>query len=1200
MSFRLNRLILIGSYCHNRIVEVDITGHITINGENGAGKTTLLRLLPIFFGEKPSNIIRSDAVVEKFGRYYFPTTSSYVIFEYQRRDQIAMAVVHADGQNDGVVYRLIDSEYKPELFRDAQGVVQTNKLHGHLEKLNVFDSKPLSLHAYKQIMQNTAGREHKHLMSRFSFTGGTGRLTHLERIVTGILLRVTTFYDLKKMIVSSVLDGEEVFALRTSRKELLQWVSEYDAHYAVMEKADLMQELETLDHERRDIEAGFSRLHSKLKLLHDYHDSQVTLAEAEERTARGDKKAAENDYSNKLHGLADQVTKAKSEHEQLQREVNNLNGRKKRYDEDGADIKVSTFESISSHEGELIPLESSLRLLESQVTSIAEKFRDMEATAQQHASNERSRIDGHLINAHKQKDQRKQDITGKHEENRKAILSRQESERDIAVQKVNQFNISQGVLEESLRNIQPDPESQEALRIARQSVTDANQNLQYLHEKTKGLEKSHAQLRQQFEDLETQINNGEVAIENTQSELERLIAANDAGEDTLLGFLRLNKPEWVSDIGRVIPEDVLLRNDLSPSIADGAPLYGVSINLEKLNVGRFASEEELQREIKSLRERLQRKNDEVEEDRAKLNKKSEELTAARSSCNQHEAEISRATKALEDAKASLKSAESRAENSKKTQQLTVQQSLDRCIADLKTDEAALLELKAAHQKELAESDASYRGLLSEADNAFKVQTSALDDQKKRVEQHIQDTLARIAADRDQSLRDNNVSPDTMNKLRARIADIKKTIEDARKLSQYVSEYKNWLENSWSQIQEKEMACQTAKFTRDNLERTQSDLLKERSRVLQDKDAAIDAAEKKIHSHVKSKNHAKSQLQPLSMWPTDNDTLSSGLDSTWAVDVLSGERHRLEKSLGDCKEAIRVRVEEIRRQMCKEVGTRPESFYLSAMNEIGNRAGREHEWIEVFRTWYTDRHNENQNSLTQMGKSMAQNISHFWKTLASFKRDVTTFSTDLKSNLDQGKLFHSISDVSAEIRTHVDTQDYWDAVQELHHEYDTWHSMSDSALPPKSFVDAAKRVATVVSDEKGLVADPVDLISLKISANVNNQGVRTASNEHELEHMSSNGLSYIILCVILIGFVNRIRRKDPVVVPFVVDELKDLSYINAKTLLELLSSNNITMVSAFPDVDMDLAELFTRNYKILQGRQIGLIELEEDEMEAIHV
>lgn len=90
-------------------------------------------------------------------------------------------------------------------------------------------------------------------------------------------------------------------------------------------------------------------------------------------------------------------------------------------------------------------------------------------------------------------------------------------------------------------------------------------------------------------------------------------------------------------------------------------------------------------------------------------------------------------------------------------------------------------------------------------------------------------------------------------------------------------------------------------------------------------------------------------------------------------------------------------------------------------------------------------------------------------------------------------------------------------------------------------------------------------------------------------------------MILIGFVNRIRRSENVVVPFVVDELKDLSFPNAKTLLDLLTRNNITMISAFPDIDLDLAELFERNYKILPGRKVGLInlddEVENDEEEA---
>ena len=132
---------------------------------------------------------------------------------------------------------------------------------------------------------------------------------------------------------------------------------------------------------------------------------------------------------------------------------------------------------------------------------------------------------------------------------------------------------------------------------------------------------------------------------------------------------------------------------------------------------------------------------------------------------------------------------------------------------------------------------------------------------------------------------------------------------------------------------------------------------------------------------------------------------------------------------------------------------------------------------------------------------------------------------------------------------------------------------------------------VLSDDKGLVADPVDLIDLQVTANIDGDGTKSARHEAALARMSSNGLSYIILVVILIGFVNRVRRKEKVVVPFVVDELKDLSVGNATALLDLLARNNITLVSAFPDVDPDLAPLFHRNYKILPGRTLATVKLE---------
>ena len=64
--------------------------------------------------------------------------------------------------------------------------------------------------------------------------------------------------------------------------------------------------------------------------------------------------------------------------------------------------------------------------------------------------------------------------------------------------------------------------------------------------------------------------------------------------------------------------------------------------------------------------------------------------------------------------------------------------------------------------------------------------------------------------------------------------------------------------------------------------------------------------------------------------------------------------------------------------------------------------------------------------------------------------------------------------------------------------------------------------------------------------------------------------------------------------YVVRELKDLSVVNATALLSLLARNNITMVSAFPDVDPDLAHLFHKNYKILPGRTLATVKLDLEE------
>ena len=1199
MDFRLTRLILIDSYCRNRIVELDVSGHITINGENGAGKTTLLRLIPMFLGESPSRIIRGDAVMEKFSRYYFPSTASYVIFEYMRRNQKVLAVIHPDGQSDGVAYRFIDSEYKPELFKDGNLLVQTGDLYRHLDKMGVYDSKPLTLHAYRQIIQNTAGREHKNLAGRFSFTGGTGKLTHMERIVTGILQRATTFHDLKRMIVSSILDNDEGFSLRTGKKDLLHWVSEYEAHHALMEKAPVMADLEQSDHHRRMAEAEFSKLHARFKLLHDHFEQQALLAEQAVISAKDDKSATEKVYEDRLREVVDKKTVAASNAKHAKDIIDQLDRRKSQYEKDEADAKSAKLDSVSSLRTQLEPLENHLNNLEKEFKSVTEVFDRMVVDATNYAKDEKSKLEAVRSDVYKASSKRKDELAELYQANTKIVRSRHESELEEISAKASELRIVEAGLAAEARNTLPDPDIQAALDTERKAQTAASDNLENLRNGTETLQKAQQNIKRAFDDLELQLSNGEVAIEKIQEELDKLLAADNAGEDTLLGFLRRNKPDWAANIGRLVSEETLLRTDLSPVVGDGDNFYGIGIELDKLKAGRFTSEEILQQEIKLARNRLESRASEVEEDKKNLADTKAKLDKAKKTLAEHEAAIAVAKNAKSIADQNVLSAEKRLNESKRMAIARAEEKLKGCRTNLEQAEQAVEATRKDHAEELSRAENSYKELLRQIKADENTELARIETKREFIEAELAEKLDKISKDRDECLQNKGVSTNVLTGIRTQISVLNTRIKEAESFRPYVSDYRYWLENTWSQKAIKQQEWQTALAEEMRFKRENEELLKERFEVFQQKQKVIDEAIQLADRCAATQRGAKHHLLGLSHWPIDNDTLHAGYEPSIGIDALGAERKRLQEILDESQENIRKYVEEIRRQMCLFGGTGPEKFYSTSLRAMGApRQGKEHEWIEVFRNWFNNEHATNRTSLLQLGKTMAQNISHFWKSLEDFKRNVSIFASDLKANLEEGKVFDSIADVTTDIRAYVDTQNYWEAVENLHHEYDAWHTQGDSALPPASFVAAAKKVAMVLSEEKGLVADPVDLISLKISANVNDQGSRTASNEHELANMSSNGLSYVILCVVLIGFVNRIRRKEPVVVPFVVDELKDLSYVNAKTLLDLLTRNNIVMISAFPDVDLDLAELFERNYKILPGRKVGLIDLDKDEVEDI--
>lgn len=90
---QLNKLVLIDSYAKNKFAEVCLRGNVNMNGRNGCGKTTLLRVLPIFFGSAPGEIVREEGTNSGFADYYLPRATSYIVYEYVRKNDVCCVVV---------------------------------------------------------------------------------------------------------------------------------------------------------------------------------------------------------------------------------------------------------------------------------------------------------------------------------------------------------------------------------------------------------------------------------------------------------------------------------------------------------------------------------------------------------------------------------------------------------------------------------------------------------------------------------------------------------------------------------------------------------------------------------------------------------------------------------------------------------------------------------------------------------------------------------------------------------------------------------------------------------------------------------------------------------------------------------------------------------------------------------------------------
>lgn len=1187
-DYQLLRIIVIDSYCKGKKVELKLDGHVSLNGANGAGKTTLLRLIPIFFGENPNRVIFGK---DSFATYYFPTTSSYIVYEYKRSDTKVMAVIHGDGQAESVTYRFIDHPYEDRLFRTDNAFVQSQDFYRHVQTLNIPITKNINRSGYEQIITNTAtSMENRQHAARYSFVGSGSKLNHIGRVISGILNRVTEFSDLKRMVVSNAIGEDKQFKLKTNKNDLTKWIKELKSHQAIEDKRPLMAQLEDAEGNRTRLLDEMGTLHSRLHTLVQLLEIQKSEFSQQLALKKENIINIENKYTQRNRELEESRAKVDANYTEFSLQVERLKERFKNYNSEGIDASCELVDSLPKLQSDLASLVQTIAELSGEISNIDDKFdklKNAESLALQEELNialgnsntvkDKSRLDSEAIQI------KYEGIVNQHKTASEAVISGLREKKQSANNNVVE-------LKAKLPLIVGDPKIKADLDAAQSQLAVEGNVLKDANQALLGSIELHNQSRRAFEDQERICNDVSDVFEVAEGELSRIMEFSSAGSDTLIGFLRTERADWVDNIGKVISQEVLLRKDLAPKLADGDSLYGIDIDLDKIQDAKLTTEEKIQQELGYARTKVDNAKKACGEEDKKLAALSDALKAALEAKGLCEANKERVSNLSRDISNKIDLLKSRLEYSKNEVSENLRIELEKATNLLEDIRSNI----AIEQKKLTDSIAEINAeLKAELDLVKKAEADSLNaiaDKEKQLKLAHQGKLKDLDASRLEMLKGKGIDQNYLSILEKQKGDLSGKIKNANAISNHVNNYRLWMDDSYSGLTQLEIDASKLKLEVGTIRSEQAKLKTEfeaNDRALREETAILSKEESKGQQAIKNTN---SQLESISRWPRNTLIEQMPHDSAFTLVDLINEKDRINKEESKFRDIIKNGVYEIRSEMLRVPGTEVEKFCLATELEAGMPIPyREYEWLHVCRIWFNEGYKSKQNSLLADGRSQGMAIKNFCESLESMRTEVATFNRTIRSSLAQAKMFARINSVDIGITTDIERQDYWHAINELKNQYDMWHPTAGTSMPPSSFIDAANDVIKIVNDDRGLVANPTDLINIEIKAKINDIDV-SANEEKQLKELSSNGLSYLVLAIVLVGFVNKIRGNNNVAIPYAVDEVRDLDHINSVSLLEFLALNNIMLVGAFPDVDERLAPHFKYKYSVLDDKQIATVEI----------
>ncbi|MCQ8129681.1 ATP-binding protein [Methylomonas rivi] len=1208
--YRLQKIILIDSFWPGKTVLLKLDGHTNLSGTNGAGKTTFLRLMQLFWGERPSNIVAGSGSKKGFLDYYLPHSGSYLVYEYQRpHGQICHVMVQSN-EGRAAKYKFIDAPYQQSFYiaetgysRDALSIERLYRPYEASRFLAVDDYCSVI-----QCHQLTGGKKDLRLLQN-RYAMAASPINHIEKVIGCVIEKIGDFDVIKQMLIdisrgklsqSFLQNEDEQLPFQLNKQHIDAWLADLSASREIEAKrADFDRLLQTIAELKQSLKS-LSHLHFQARAKHKDCEQETEELKASQAESLRQREQLQQAYQQELEPKTDALMEANGRLTDLRYQIEALEAQKLAFEEQGAEsfaIRGAQAEQYAKQQqdiqAELDALEQKTqeikRFYEKQLIELEHRHETQTQFKRQQASNAELLQSQSLRAADTEFQQRKDSLL-------QAKEARLHPVKEQRAQFLTEFQIEQNQLKNPTipaASIELRHKNRDALETAGKASKHAYQ--------------AQAEAQTDYQSRLNHYQQTELELKDKKAELWRARERHAECQKrlrpepgSLQHYLEQEAEGWQQSIGRVIAPELLDHKGLDPqwNAQTGRDFYGLNINLDALADRGYLSADKagLEQEEIALFETVNRINKEYDDLEAGLQAANKLREQAKSALGQAQQGVKQAENQEENlrSEANALADQIKAETEKAKRQL--EQEIARLSADIEACDKTLTGIESEHGQALQNLRNEYLGrkgiiesdcenLLATINEQIELDSERFKLEQRRIQQQLKSDLAESGAD------------DTILTRTKELETIKGKEQVARDYQRKADDYQDWLQKRWHRHPE---LCRQ----RDDCQRNIQQLNDEISRLKQD----FQRQRAQLNQHIthqeeqlKKNNSLLAQLeQCIEQLRNCPPVCAAGLPEyapgslpRLAQDSLKERKHQ-EREIQTGKQTL---IQLFNKHQCSQLA----EAWSQALTSAANRSEFfQAEALEIEQPLndVLQMVGHVKQATTQQIELHAASVNTFYQHLHNFDRAIKSTGSELSKYVSEERYFAALGEITVNIRSKMSDLEYWQALKKFGDHYGQYRDNTDlsgSHDIPVGLVLAMSEL-TALLPATGVKIKHLSLFDIEFSIFENGQ-LKRARNSRELKDISSTGLSYLALITFFTGITAMLRKQNPTVVCWPIDELGDLAPENIEAMMNLLAKQNIQILSATPTADRHVLALFKRRYLLTQ-QKLHEVELPPSKLEQL--